>query len=44
MFTQEFIAAEVAYRTEQLTHDYQDANRQRSLRDLLHLGKHAHAS
>jgi len=37
MFIQEFVSAEVAYRTERLAHDYQDGLRQRTLRQFLHL-------
>jgi hypothetical protein len=44
MMTQEFVAAEVAYRTQRLTNDYKEVRRQRKLRDLLHLGHGPRAS
>jgi hypothetical protein len=37
MMTPEFVAAEVAYRTERLTADYRDVRRQRKLRAYLRL-------
>ena len=44
MMTQEFVAAEVAYRIERLSQHRPDVRRQRTLREVLHLGQPRRAS
>jgi hypothetical protein len=42
--TPEFVAAEVAYRTQRLTEDFRAVRRTRKLRALLHLPRFAHVT